>query len=75
MDLPTTSVIFIFYNEPISPLMRSIHSVLHRTPPEILKEIILIDDGSDAKWAGAELERHIKTLPKVCHSIVAIWKA
>ena len=58
-------MIFIFYNEPISPLMRSIHSVLHRTPPELLKEIILIDDGSDAEWMGAELERHVRTLPKV----------
>lgn len=53
--LPTTSVVFVFFNEPISPLLRSIHSVLNRSPPELLKEIILIDDGSTAEWTGEEL--------------------
>jgi len=62
--LPTTSVVFIFYNEPISPLLRSIHSVLDRSPPELLKEIILIDDGSDAEWLGSELESYVHLLPK-----------
>ena len=64
-DLPTTSVVFVFYNEPLSPLYRSIHSVLNRTPRHLLKEIILIDDGSDAEWLQKPLEDYLKLLPKV----------
>eukprot|EP00049_Salpingoeca_infusionum_P018713 m.358459 g.358459 ORF g.358459 m.358459 type:complete len:596 (-) comp18152_c0_seq1:294-2081(-) len=63
-DLPATSVVFVFYNEPLSPIFRSIHSVLNRTPPKLLHEIVLVDDGSDAEWLGEELEEYIKLLPK-----------
>lgn len=66
--LPTTSVVFVFYNEPLSPLLRAIHSVLNRTPRHLLHEIILVDDGSDedAPWLaeGKEFERHLQLLPK-----------
>jgi polypeptide N-acetylgalactosaminyltransferase len=64
-DLPQTSVIFVFYNEPLSPLLRSIHSVLNKSPPHLLKEIILIDDGSDKPWTQQPLEDYINLLPKV----------
>lgn len=63
--LPQTSVIFVFYNEAMSTLLRSIHSVLNRSPPELLKEIILIDDGSDKPHLGDPLEDYIQHLPKV----------
>ena len=46
-DLPTASVIFIFKNERWSPVLRSVYSVLHRSPRHLLKEIILVDDQSD----------------------------
>ena len=64
-SLPTTSVIFVFYNEWLSVLMRSVHSVLNRTPPQLLHEIVLVDDGSDKPWLGEELEEYIRLLPKV----------
>ena len=35
-NLPKTSVVMVFYNEPLSPLYRSVVSVLDRTPPELL---------------------------------------
>lgn len=55
----------MFYNEAMSTLLRSIHSVLNKTPPQLLKEILLIDDGSDKPHLGAPLEDYIKHLPKV----------
>ncbi|XP_023210997.1 polypeptide N-acetylgalactosaminyltransferase 1-like [Centruroides sculpturatus] len=46
-DLPSTSVVIIFTNEIWSELLRTIYSVLNRTPNHLLKEIILVDDASD----------------------------
>ena len=64
-DLPVASVIFVFYNEPPSPLYRSIHSVLNRTPPHLLHEIVLVDDFSDSPELGQQFEEYLKLLPKV----------
>lgn len=58
-DLPDTSVIFVFVNEAESVLFRSIHSVLNRTPPRLLKEIILVDDGSDLPHLGQPLDDYV----------------
>lgn len=67
--LPDTSVVFVMYNEPLSPLLRSVYSVLDRTPPQLLREVIIVDDGSDAEapWlaVGGEFETHLSYLPKV----------
>lgn len=46
-DLPVASVVICFYNEALSALLRTVHSVLDRTPPQLLHEIILVDDDSD----------------------------
>lgn len=67
--LPEASVIIVFYNEPFSTLMRSVHSVLNLTPPNLLREIILVDDGSDMDWirpdGTGELDLYVTLLPKV----------
>jgi polypeptide N-acetylgalactosaminyltransferase len=44
--LPTASVILVFYDEGNSILLRTIHSVINTSPKALLKEIVLIDDGS-----------------------------
>ena len=59
------SVVFIFHNEALCALLRSVHSVLNRTPPHLLREIVLIDDHSDLgthPWLGARLRRHVRSL-------------
>lgn len=45
-SLPEVSIVFIFVNEALSVLLRSIHSAIKRTPSHLLKEIILVDDNS-----------------------------
>lgn len=47
-DLPQLSVIFIFVNEALSVLLRSVHTVIQRTPASLLQEIILVDDHSSS---------------------------
>ncbi|KAL3127970.1 ricin domain-containing protein [Cryptosporidium hominis] len=66
-DLDDASIIITFYNEPLSTLLRSVHSVLNNTPPPLLREIILVNDGSDMidLVPGGFLDDYIRLLPKV----------
>ncbi|XP_076441761.1 N-acetylgalactosaminyltransferase 7-like [Babylonia areolata] len=58
--LPTASVILVFYNEGWSTLLRTVHSVINTSPPQLLHEVVLIDDGSDKDFLKAPLEDYIK---------------
>lgn len=54
-NLLTTSVIIVFHNEGWSTLMRTVHSVIKRTPRRYLAEIVMIDDFSNKGMLGSLL--------------------
>uniref|UniRef100_A0A0G4FZ43 Protein-UDP acetylgalactosaminyltransferase 7 n=1 Tax=Chromera velia CCMP2878 TaxID=1169474 RepID=A0A0G4FZ43_9ALVE len=60
----SASIVMTFFNEPLSTLLRSVHSVLNRTPPPLLKEIVLVDDCSDAEGIYPQLSEAVEALPK-----------
>ncbi|XP_049495335.1 polypeptide N-acetylgalactosaminyltransferase 17-like [Panthera uncia] len=59
-ELPQISIIFIFVNEALSVILRSVHSAVNHTPTHLLKEIILVDDNSDEEELKAPLEEYVQ---------------
>ncbi|KAI1296608.1 Polypeptide N-acetylgalactosaminyltransferase 1 [Halotydeus destructor] len=60
--LPDASIIIVFHNEAWSTLVRTVHSILNRTPKNILREIILVDDASERTFLKESLDEYLKTL-------------
>ncbi|XP_078252988.1 N-acetylgalactosaminyltransferase 7 isoform X1 [Rhinoraja longicauda] len=58
--LLTSSIIIVFHNEGWSTLMRTVHSVIKRTPKKYLAEIVLIDDYSNKVHLKERLEEYLK---------------
>ncbi|XP_062712553.1 N-acetylgalactosaminyltransferase 6 [Aedes albopictus] len=66
-ELPTVSVIVIFYNEHWSTLLRTVYSVLNRSPSHLLKEIVLVNDHSTKEFLWEPLQDFVRSelAPKV----------
>ncbi|GAB6023940.1 hypothetical protein CHUAL_008670 [Chamberlinius hualienensis] len=65
-DLPTVSVVVPFHNEHWTTLLRTAVTVLNRSPEHLIKEIILVDDGSTKAFLKEPLDTYTKEkLPKV----------
>ncbi|KAM3671241.1 polypeptide N-acetylgalactosaminyltransferase 18 isoform X4 [Ammospiza nelsoni] len=58
-SLPEVSIVFIFVNEALSVILRSIHSAIDRTPAHLLKEIILVDDNSNNEELKEKLQKYV----------------
>ncbi|XP_029646622.2 polypeptide N-acetylgalactosaminyltransferase 13-like [Octopus sinensis] len=58
--MPQAAAIVTVYNEWPSILLRTIYSIINRTPRNLLKEIIIVDDNSDLEFYKEYLDIYIK---------------
>ena len=59
-NLPTASVILVFHNEGWTTLFRTVNSVINRSPPQFLHEVVLVDDKSEMDHLHQRLEDELK---------------
>uniref|UniRef100_A0A453Z132 Polypeptide N-acetylgalactosaminyltransferase n=1 Tax=Anopheles gambiae TaxID=7165 RepID=A0A453Z132_ANOGA len=60
-ELPQASIVIVFFNEAWSVLVRTVHSILDRTPHALIREIILVDDFSNLGKKHTATAAHLRT--------------
>ena len=50
----------VFHNEGWSTLFRTVNSVINRSPPQFLHEVVLVDDKSELEHLHEKLDREIE---------------
>lgn len=63
-DLPSVGVVLIYLDEALSILKRALRSIIDRTPKNLLKEIIMVDDHSSNEDLKEDLDVYVKSLEK-----------
>uniref|UniRef100_A0A0N4ZEA8 D-2-hydroxyglutarate dehydrogenase, mitochondrial n=1 Tax=Parastrongyloides trichosuri TaxID=131310 RepID=A0A0N4ZEA8_PARTI len=58
--LPTVSVIFPFHNEHKSTILRSVYSILNRSPKGVVTQIVLVNDASTKPELNEPLNEELK---------------
>ncbi|KAF5302006.1 hypothetical protein FQR65_LT08671 [Abscondita terminalis] len=58
-SLNTVSVIVPFHNEHWTTLLRTVYSVINRSPEHLLKEVILVDDFSSKDFSKKPLDDYV----------------
>ncbi|XP_044049368.1 probable polypeptide N-acetylgalactosaminyltransferase 8 isoform X2 [Siniperca chuatsi] len=61
-DLPSLGVVLIYLNEALSIIKRALRSIIDRTPKNLLKEIIMVDDHSSNEDLMGDLDMYVKSL-------------
>ncbi|XP_054449390.1 inactive polypeptide N-acetylgalactosaminyltransferase-like protein 5 [Pteronotus mesoamericanus] len=59
-NLPTASIVICFHNEEFNALLRTLSSVMNLTPPQLLEEIILVDDMSEFDDLKEKLDHYLE---------------
>ena len=60
-NLPNASIVICFYNEHYTTLLRSLHSLIDKTPDKFLHEIILVNDHSDSETLHKKVSEYVQS--------------
>nr|XP_061792813.1 probable polypeptide N-acetylgalactosaminyltransferase 8 [Nerophis lumbriciformis] len=63
-NLPSLSVVLIYLDEALSIIKRAIRSIIDKTPGDLLREIILVDDHSSNEDLKEMLDDYIRVIHK-----------
>ena len=59
--MAAVSVVLVFHNEGFSTLLRTVHSIINYSPPELIHEVVMLDDGSTREYIkNGTIDRYIE---------------